>query len=492
MTELRIGGWALVGLLGLCGLAAADCGGASAPDNRPPFFASTPPAQATVYFPYVYEMACGDPDGDLVTLARAQEDTCGGTVTDAGDRTARYELLPGTGDAGTSCVVAVVCADPAGHEVRQSAPITVAPGPEPEALVFSPFAEWADPLADYHDAAMHALSTRQFLWGIHDLAVWQDRLYLGYGDANVNVGRLVPIEIRSFPEPQPTACASEFVTDEEQIDRYRIAGDRLVIPGVDATEDGLLGNAYTLDATGWTKRRSLQWGWHVHDVADHDGSLYAVGSGGSLEDYHDSTVNAYLWRMGPGEERFEVEDVVPHPSPPGDNRLVSLLEAAGELYAFGYYSTTDTTHPTAFRLGAAGLEPWAGLASFFVLGTQPASPDQGLVWGVEIGSTLRQGARRVDASGAHPIGSLAGLTVLDAAPLGQGRLLLLLLDGDAYPAPDQGPFALSVAVLGADGSLDPLVEQTLSVMPESLAFWQRHLYLGLTDGRLLRAEGDLP
>lgn len=482
--------WKKPWVLGLCGAMLVACGGGGA-ENQPPFFVTTPPATATVYFPYLYEVACGDPDGDLVTLTRAPEDTCGGDLSDSGDRTGRYELMPGTEAAGASCVVAVACADPAGHEVIQTATISVSPAPDVEALEFAAFVDWADPLADYHEAAMLALSTRQFLWGIHDLAVWQDRLYLGYGDANVNVGRLVPIEIRSFYAPEPTAYASEFTTDEEQIDRYRVAGERLIIPGVDATEDGLLGNAYTLDATGWTKRRSLQWGWHVHDVAEHEGALYAVGSGGSLEDYHDSTVNAYLWRMGAGEEGFLVDTTLPHPSPPGDHRLVHLLSVAGGLYAFGYYTTSESTYATSFRLGASGLEPWSELQGFFVLGTQAASPEVGLLWGVEVGSQLTQGARLLDAAGARLVPALSGVTVLDAAPLDSRRLLLLLQAGDEYPAPERPPFPLSVGVLHEDGTLEILLEQTLDTRPESLAFWQRHLYLGLEDGRLLRAVGDI-
>jgi hypothetical protein len=502
--------------------AAPGCGDDNGA-NAPPAFVTDPETAAMVYFEYAYELACADPDGDPVHLSVADADTCGGTLLDHGNRTGRYHFTPTPEQVETGCTLAVRCADGGAAPAVQSVAITVTPPPAVSALQYGPFEPWAEPLADYHEAAMQALGTRNFEWGIHDLITWQDRLYLGYGDATANVGRHVPIEVRFFTAPTPTATASAFTTDEEQIEQYRALGDRLVIPGVDATEDGLLGNVYTQDATGWTKRRSLQWAWHVHDVArlpgpaadGTDDVIYAVGSGGTLEDYNQSTVNAYLWRKDPGPQGpfgpgpFVVDTERPHPDPPGDHRLTHLLVAGGVLHAFGYYSAGGTSYATAYQLEpATGLASWDGLADFFVFGTASLSADRGVLWGVEIANPLRWGTRWLDGSGggpaavtAPPVASLAGLTILDAEPLLEvdpagdaipqpsGRALVLLLDGDDYPSPTEGPFDLSVAVLDDAGELQILAEQTMEIRPESVAFWRRHLYLGLSDGSLWRAEG---
>ena len=112
--------------------------------------------------------------------------------------------------------------------------------------------------------------------------------------------------------------------------------------------------------------------------------------------------------------------------------------------------------------------------------------------GVDIATPLTWGTRRITASGdPATIPALAGRTVLDVAALDGDRVLLLLLDGDEYPIPELDLYDLTVAVLEADGTVTELLSQTLEARPLSIAFWRRHLYLGLNDGTLWRAEGGL-
>jgi hypothetical protein len=458
------------------------------PKNRAPTILTTPPPAATTYQPYTYEAACADPDGDLVTLGLGPGDTCGGAIQDHGNRQATYSFTPGADVS--SCMLSVRCSDSEGSEALQEVALEVLPARDVTDLVFETLALWDEPLADYHAQATAALGHRNFLHGIHDLALWQDRLYLGYGDANINIGRLVPINVRAYTRPEPGAFADELVTDEEQISHFRVSGDRLVVPGVDATEDGLLGNVYTLDATGWTKRRSLQWAWHVHDVAHLDGALYAVGSGGSMEDYNQSTVRAFLWQSV-GDEPFSVFSSLEHPAPPGDHRLTNLLVVDGTLHAFGYYSSEGVSYGLRYRLVSGALEPWSELEDFFVFSTQSLGEAAGLVIGVNIGSSLTWGARLVTQGGASQIPALGGMTVLDAFPLPEGRALLLATAGDAYPTPPAGPHEITVWVLGPDAALHLVLQETLEDLPLSAAFWQRSVYVGMEDGRLLRSDGVL-
>ncbi len=103
---------------------------------------------------------------------------------------------------------------------------------------------WAEPIADYLAVGERQTMGGDFLRAVQDLHVYEDRLYLGYGDANVNLGRATPIEVRAFADDARPEAASEFRTDEEQIERYRELDGDLWIPGVDATEDAWLGNVY--------------------------------------------------------------------------------------------------------------------------------------------------------------------------------------------------------------------------------------------------------
>ncbi len=471
---------------GLLILVVAGCGGEEA--NRAPSITSEPPDTAHAYEQYVWDLACADLDGDPVTLSRSSADTCAGELTDHGNRTATYAFDPDPELASTECVVAVVCDDGELQDLAQ-ATVTLAPLPVPEDLTYPPLEFWAAPIEDYISAAATALQSWDFYRGIHELAVHDHRLYIGYGDATHNVGSLVPIEIRSWSTPQPEAIATEFVTDEEQIDQYRQVNGRLLVPGVDATEDGLLGQVYTLEATGWARDRSVRWAWHVQDVTMQGDDLIACGSGGTYDDYTNGTVNAYLYRRTPDATGFEVKTSLPHPQPPGDNRLTKLLVVGDELYAMGYWSDYSVSYATAYRWNGTGLEVWDDMDSFYVTETLSLQPDLGLVFGVAIESTLRWAARVVTPTGVTEALGLAGMTVLNADPLPDGRALILAREGDVYPSPTDGPWDVVVGVTSDGQDFTELLRQRFEVLPRSIAFWRDSLYLGLDDGTVHRTRG---
>jgi hypothetical protein len=319
--------------------------------------------------------------------------------------------------------------------------------------------------------------------------VHDHRLYIGYGDATLNVGRLVPIEIRSWQTPDPDAIGSEFVTDEEQISRYRQVNGRLLAPGVDATEDDLMGQIYSLDATGWSKDRTVRWAWHVEDVTMQGDDLVACGSGGTLDDYADGSVNAFLYRRTPDATGFEVDTSLPHPQPPGDHRLTNLLVVGGDLFATGYWSDYSVSYATAFRHTSAGLEPWDDMADFYVTDTLSLIPDLGLVFGVALEDSLRWAARVVTPSGVAEAMGLTGLTPLNVDPLPEGRALMLVLETDTYPSVTDGPWDIVVGVTSDGQDFTELSRQSFEVQPRSIAFWRQSLYLGMDDGTVWRAWG---
>ena len=361
--------------------------------------------------------------------------------------------------------------------------------PDISAMQFGPFEQWASPVQDYIEINTEVLGHTNFMFDIHAMTVFQDRLYFGYGDANLNLGHNTPIEIRYFTQPEPDAWTFDFITDEEQLSRYRSDGELLMIPGVDATEDGLMGNAYTMSASGdWYKSRTLQFGWHVHDIIRLGTDIYACGSGGTGDDYQNSTVNAFVWKSVDGGETFQIQVQSPHPEPPGDHRYVHLLKSSGQLYVFGYYSDQYYSYGLAYRLVDGAVELWSEMLNFFVTNTIQVSDELGLVAGVKIADPLKAGVVLVTANGREDTDMLVGNTLLEGMPLGDGRAVLLYRQGDAHPGQVNGPWAFHVGLFDQN-QVTKLATLVGDIQAVSVAFWRDSLYLGLQDGTIWRSPG---
>lgn len=106
---------------------------------------------------------------------------------------------------------------------------------------------------------------------IHDLIFFNDKLYIGYGDAVVNTG---PTDIIYY-DPAAKEFTTEFTIDEEALYYYQLINDKLMIPGIDATEEWNYGNFYILEDTGWVKYRTLPNALHVNYLAWFHNKLYA-------------------------------------------------------------------------------------------------------------------------------------------------------------------------------------------------------------------------
>ena len=369
---------------------------------------------------------------------------------------------------------------------------TADPPPDLATLTFGPPERWAEPLEDYQAAAEEALGHDDFLRGVHGLTVFEDLLFFGYGDANLNVGRDVPIEVRRFSDPaDPTAWASEFTTDDEQIERLRPLGDRLVIPGVDATEDAWLGNAYIRTDGTWTKSRTLDQGVHVHDVARIGDALFACGSGSTPEEWDTSDIHFLVWRSDDAET-FMLADRIQNPLRPGDSRCTTLATVGGDLYGFGY--RTDDTFQIRGLVGArleggvGVLEELAWAEDLFVTDAVPVSADVALLNAVDIGAVNTWSLKRLVPDGVREIDAYAGRTALEIGPLDEGRALVLDVAGDTYPTTDLGDAELTISI--TDGwERAELVSWTTDRIPSALAAWRDGLYLGMANGRVERTLG---
>ena len=360
-----------------------------------------------------------------------------------------------------------------------------------EELTFGAFEEWARPTADFIEINEEELGHSDFLHGIFDLAAFEDRLYIGYGDANLNLGRITPIELRYWDTLEPDAVVSEFATDEEQVDRFRLGDGMLIIPGVDATEDDLLGNVYTKrPGSDWYKSRTVEFAWHVHDAVAQGDTLWACGSGGTIEDYENSEVNAFLYRSDDGGQNFVIDQQVPHPAPPGDQRFTSLLALDDELYVFGYISNTQSI--TAFhnrRYAGGDLDEVEELDQVWVTDTIPLDGDAGLLMGPDLGFMGGWAFFHATADDVDEVDALADYTPVDSWPLGDGRVLLAVVEGDEYPT-GAGPWELHVLLTTDGEDAQIILSQTLDIWPNTVALWRESLWLGMDDGSVWRAEGS--
>jgi len=358
---------------------------------------------------------------------------------------------------------------------------------------------WAHPIDDYLAAGEAEVKSLAFLRGIHDLRAYEGRLYLGFGDANLNLGRVFPIDFRAFTDPASATFIQELVTQEEQLERYRQIGPDLLMAGVDATEDAWLGNVYrrTPDA-GWVKHRTVQNGVHVHDVAGFDGAIYAVGSGSTPDEWNAGDIFGHLWRSTDTLETWDIVAQV-HNQTTGDSRLTRLLPFDDVLWAFGYRTNAE---------GLIDLLPhgaWDGetftllpgdhaFASVYVIETDRVGPDRGLVRGRDFGvspSVQRAWWFAPDAT-TSVITAFDGMTVVDVDVVtATGELLALTVDGDDWRPETPGEKRVRAWVTAADGDAwTEVFDLATYIPPKSIAYWQGAVYLGTDTGEVWRATAE--
>lgn len=127
-----------------------------------------------------------------------------------------------------------------------------------------------------------AMSYARNIW---DLKLFNGRLYVGGGNSSnhgpsANAG---PVPILAY-DIQAKQWTQEGVANDDQIDRFKQLGEKLVIPGNDPRQNWKLGNAYVRSSNGkWLKKRSIPDGVHTYDIVQHESQWFAAigtGSGG--------------------------------------------------------------------------------------------------------------------------------------------------------------------------------------------------------------------
>lgn len=386
-------------------------------------------------------------------------------------------------------------------------------------LAFETPAPWSEPIADALAVGARAFPDG-FQRAITTLQVFEGRLWLGYGDGTQNLGTRVPIEFRSFArpdDPHPESARVRAVnagapqrtpgdSGEEVIEPYRVLAGRLWQAGADSNDPDeawsqakgeprpIEGNVFVLEHEAgepvWRKFRSIAGGEHVHDLAELDGVLYAVGSGANDRvEWEEGRVFRYLWHSTDGGAHFTPLHRVQFPElGGGDTRFRRLLVVGHTLHAFGFVNPSADGGPAEGRHVSVehGVvrELEGTLARRIVTRTFPLAPDLGLVvTRTEQGTTPAFLARE---AGFEELASWAGWRVRDVVP-GRSPDEFLLLAAEVS-APD----AYRVLRFERDdpARLEPVLDLA-GLAPSALALWHGALFLGTEDGRVLRARARL-
>ena len=353
---------------------------------------------------------------------------------------------------------------------------------------------WSKPVADYIQAASDGLQvdSMELHRSIDDLMVFEDRLYFGYGDATLNAGRVVDIQVRYFSEtggPQPLVDFEK--TTEEELEHYRRFGDSLYIPGVDATEDQFLGNVFVRPQGGsWTRQRSVQGGVHVHDVAVFGSELYACGSGAlDLETWNQGMVHSFLWRSHDQGQSWQAVAEVANDQI-GDRRWVQLVPFPQRLLVFGY--STDAKGSIVKLLSNA----WDGTqmtdtaigSKHFVLSSEVMDATTAVLRVVKVTAPLQFQLLKVAADGTTGavVAALSGKTVLDIHVFEPGKAVLVVSETDAYPLPyNTTPW--HVLYTSDWSSFRELTTGSTTYWPTAVAYWKGGLYVGTENGLVYRS-----
>jgi hypothetical protein len=409
--------------------------------------------------------------------------------------------------------------------------------PDAAPNVFGPPQVWAEPITDYLAVGEERFPDG-FFRAINDLAVaggegddggMTDRLWIGYGDATRNMGTAMPIEFRFFAAPDdPEARIARVIagppempsaqgapqrtpgdTGEEHLGFFRLVtsdtGTHLWQPGIDsndpdeawtqakpAPERLIEGNVLRLEQLGgepaWVKFRSIPGGEHVHDVAQFDGSLWAVGSGSDHRgEWESGRIFRYLWRSEDGGASFTTAHRVMYPElGKGDTRFRQLLPIGDTLHVFGYVNPFVDGGPLQGRhitvRGGVIRDLEGPFARQVVDRAWPLSGTLGLLVTREAEGTPSR-AFAVDPRGIHELAGLDALRILDVTPGERPGEVLVLAAGREDPA------AQAVHRLAFDALDRPQPVLDLpGVAAASIALWRGDLYIGTEDGRVLRSR----
>ena len=158
-----------------------------------------------------------------------------------------------------------------------------------------------------------------------DLFLYDGYLYVGAGNYNDN---LSPQQFMRYHIAESVWETCGIVADE-QIARFLLIGEELMVPGVDPTGDWSRGNYYVLEENEFSIQRVIPDAIHTFDMVEHDGKIF-TGDGVSGGKYPVSVAQS------------QTKDFVRVPFYKGGNLLDT--SANTEVRVYDFFVCNDTLY----------------------------------------------------------------------------------------------------------------------------------------------------
>ena len=182
------------------------------------------------------------------------------------------------------------------------------------------------PLLTKYPSTENSDITSRRVW---DMQLFNNRIYIGSGDYDLNTG---PVDVYYY-DIETGNFVNEGTLPDEQINRFVIINDTLMIPGTDPQEGWSLGNYYVWEDNAWVKMRNLPGGVHCFDLIEYNGKIFA-----GLDTESDSTIAmstdggetfSYVYMYDESGNLIDVSS-----SANNSYRVYDLFEFNDSLYAF--------------------------------------------------------------------------------------------------------------------------------------------------------------
>ena len=292
---------------------------------------------------------------------------------------------------------------------------------------------------------------------VHDLAVQDGLLYLGYGDYGANTG---PMQVHTVDPATGAVSGSLLTIPSEEISVFRSIGGALYAPMIDPTLAWTAKVGYATNASGSWENRFNAPAVHVFDVASLDGhDLWMVGSSGAS----DPEIAATAYRSTDGGTTWDKVATDTSIEPTGYERYYWVAPLNGKMYLQAA-SVTE----------GAPLRVFDGTSWSTVPGVQPCAnfdPQMVVTFKDQLVCGDGLGVRVFD-----------GTTATTDTSIGAVRDFFVAADGYLYVLGQYGVARTADGAVWTPVSTAPAEATAVAVVGTTL-------YLGTASSQVLRVDG---